>query len=450
MARSLHLNLFIHGRGHHEASWRHPGATRLPLTDIRYYRELAQIAERGLFDSIFLADALAIADGIGHVARSGLEPITTLSAVAGATEKIGLIGTASTTYTEPYNLARQFASLDHISNGRAGWNIVTSWVQGAGPNYGYDQQIEHADRYERAHEFVDVVSQLWDSWADDAVVDDPQSGVYADEDRITAIRHRGQYHRVAGPLNLPRSPQGRPVYVQAGSSDVGRRFAARYAEAVFTAHLEKKTAVDFYADIKRQAAGFGRGADEILILPGISATIGSTEAEAKRLEQELHEATHPSVGLSRLSNRFGGHDFSHFDLDAKLSVNDFPDPGTVQGAQSRAGVILSLVKRDAPTLRQLLHSLAGARGHFTIAGTPEQIADTIEDWFKTGAADGFNVMPPVLPLLLETFIAEVVPILQKRGLFRTEYEGSTLREHYGLGRPESRYFGTNPPAKLTA
>ncbi len=450
MSRKLHLNLFVHGRGHHETAWRHEGSTRRALTDIKYYQELAQSAEKGLFDSVFLADALAIADGISHVARSGLEPLTTLAAIAGVTDKIGLIGTASTTYTEPYNLARQFASLDHISDGRAGWNIVTSWVQGAGPNFGYDQQIEHAERYERADEFVDVVSKLWDSWADDAIVDDRESGVYADLDRIRAINHKGKYHKVAGPLNVSRSPQGRPVYVQAGSSDSGRRFAARYAEAVFTAHLEKRTAIEFYSDIKTQAATFGRRPHQILILPGISAVIGSTEAEAKRLQTELDEASDPRVGLARLSNRFGGHDFSHLKLDQVLSVADFPDPRTVQAAQSRAGVITSLVERERPTLRQLLHSLAGARGHFTTHGTPEQIADIIQDWFTSGAADGFNVMPPVLPYLLDTFVEEVVPILQKRGLFRTEYEGSTLREHYGLERPESQYFGPSEPVSLTA
>ncbi len=441
MSRQLHLNLFIHGRGHHEAAWRHGGSTLLPLTDIRYYTELAQIAERGLFDSVFFADALAIGDGIRHVARGGLEPITTLAALAGSTTRIGLIATASTTYTEPYNLARQFSSLDHITGGRVGWNIVTSWVQGAGPNFGYDRQIEHAERYERAFEFIDVVTKLWDSWADDAVVDDRTSGLYADTGRIREIRHEGRFNKVGGPLNIPRSPQGRPVFVQAGSSTSGRRFAAHCAEAVFTAQLEKETAAEFYADLKAQAAAIGRSRDEILILPGLSAVIGSTEAEAKRLLHELNELTHPSVGLARLSNRFGGHDFSHLDLDAVLSPDDFPDPASVQGAQSRAAVILSLVRRERPTLRGLLHSLAGARGHFTTAGTPEQVADIIEDWFTSGAADGFNVMPPVLPLLLNTFVEQVVPILQRRGLFRTEYSGGTLRDHYGLSRPESIYFG---------
>lgn len=440
MSRTLHLNLFIHGRGHHEAAWRHERSTRLQLTDIRYYQRLAQRAEQGLFDSIFLADALAIGEEIEHVAGSGLEPLTTLAAVAGGTERIGLIATASTTYTEPFNLARQFASLDHISGGRIGWNIVTSWVKGAGPNFGYDTQISHAERYERAHEFMDVVTKLWDSWADDAVLDDRRSGCFADTSRIRGIAYAGKYQKVAGPLNIPRPPQGRPVFVQAGSSIDGRRFAAEFAEAIFTAHLQKDTATEFYADIKSQARALGRQPDQVLVLPGLSAIIGSTEAEARRLWQDLNEQSDPQTGLARLSNRFGGYDFSHLNLDAPLSVADFPPPETVEASRSRTQVIVALVSRERLTLRQLLQRLAGARGHFTMAGTPEQVAALIEDWFLSGAADGFNVMPPILPALLDTFIDEVVPILQKRGLFRTSYEGHTLRDHYGLARPESQFF----------
>ena len=446
MSRRLHLNLFIHGRGHHETSWRHPASTPLDLTDIRYYQQLAQIAEDGLFDSIFLADQLTVGHEVAHVAKGVLEPLTTLAALATVTDKIGLIATASTTYTEPFNLARQFASLDHISGGRIGWNIVTSWLPEAGRNFGHDRLIEHSERYARADEFLDVVTKLWDSWADDAVIDDRRAGRYADPDRLRAINHSGAHYRVAGPLNIPRPPQGRPVLVQAGSSTTGKRFAARYAEAIFTAHLEKAAAVAFYADIKAQALALGRKPDQIVILPGLSAIIGSTEAEARRIWKDLNELSDPQVGLERLSNRFGGHDFSHLSLDQVLSVDDFPDPATVQAAQSRAQVITALVARERPTLRQLLHSLAGARGHYTVAGTPEQIADIIEDWFKSGAADGFNLMPPILPALLQSFISEVTPILRKRGLFRSEYEGRTLRDHYGLDRPQSQFF----PARTAA
>ncbi|MGH7097497.1 MAG: LLM class flavin-dependent oxidoreductase [Stellaceae bacterium] len=437
MTRQLHLNLFIHGRGHHEASWRHPASSPLPLTDIRYYQDLAQRAEAALFDSIFLADQLALGGDVAQAPRTWLEPITVLAAVATATSRVGLIATASTTYTEPFNLARQFASIDHISNGRAAWNIVTSWLATAAENYGGGGPVSHADRYVRGEEFMAVVKALWDSWAADAVIDDRASGVYARRERIRAIDHRGEFYRVAGPLNLPRCPQGRPVLVQAGSSDTGRRFAARHADAVFTAHMARATAQEFYADLKRLAAEEGRAPDEVLILPGLSPMIAGTEAEAQRLAREVNELTDPDVGRKRLSGRFGGHDFSHLPLDRPLSTADFPDPETVEAARSRTEVILNLVRRDKPTLRQLLGYLAGARGHFVTAGTPEQIADLIAEWFADGAADGFNIMPPLLPAQLDAFSAGVIPLLQRRGLFRTEYRGATLREHYGLPWPKS-------------
>ncbi len=435
MSRQLHLNLFIHSRGHHEASWRHPDASPLSLTDVRYYTDLAQQAEKGLFDSIFLADQLSLGEDAGQAARSWLEPVTTLTAAAVATSRIGLIGTCSTTYTEPFNLARQFASLDHISSGRAAWNIVTSWSVAAAKNFGDDQQVSHAERYERADEFMAVAKALWDSWGDGALLDDRESGQYADMSQIRPLVHRGKYYSVQGPLNMPRCPQGRPVLVQAGSSETGRDFAARHAEAVFTAHLEQATARDFYKDLKARVRKAGRREGQALILPGFSPVIAGTEAEAIRYRDELNGLTDVEVGRKRLSGRFGGHDFSHLPLDTPLSPDNFPDPETVQAARSRTEVIIGLVRREKPTLRQLLATLAGARGHYIFAGTPEQVADFMENWLAEGCADGFNVMPPVLPKMLEVFVAEVVPILQKRGLFRTEYTGSTLREHYGLDRP---------------
>jgi FMN-dependent oxidoreductase (nitrilotriacetate monooxygenase family) len=439
MERQLHLNLFIHGRGHHEASWRHPASSPLQLTDIRYYQDLAQRAEAALFDSIFLADQLALGGDVTQAPRTWLEPITVLAALAVATSRVGLIATASTTYMEPFNLARQFASIDHISNGRAAWNIVTTWLATAAENYGGTGQVSHSDRYTRGDEFMAVVNELWDSWARDAVIDDRGTGAYARRERIRSINHSGDHYKVAGPLNMPRCPQGRPVLVQAGSSDTGRRFAARYADAVFTAHLAKETAQEFYADLKKLAAAEGRNPAHILILPGLSPMIGSTEAEAKRLAREADDLTDPEVGRKRLSGRFGGYDFSHLPLDRPLVPEDFPDPSAVEAARSRTEVILNLVRRDKPTLRQLLGYLAGARGHYVMAGTPEQVADLIEGWFADGAADGFNVMPPLLPAQLDVFSAEVVPLLQRRGLFRTEYAGSTLREHYGLPWPTSAF-----------
>lgn len=441
MVRQIRLNLFIQSYGHHEASWPHSTASPLALTDLDYYVDLAQRAERGLFDSIFLADTLSLWDDITTTPHNWLEPITLLGALAAKTERIGLIATASTTYTEPFNIARQYASLDHISHGRVGWNIVTSWSATAADNFGDEAQVSHAERYERAEEYLAVVKGLWDGWADDAVIADRQSGRYAARDKIRPIAHSGQFYSVAGPLNIPRGPQGRPVLVQAGSSDTGRRFAARHAEAVFTAHLEKATAQDFYKDLKALAEKEGRPSDQILVLPGFSPIIAATETEAQRIADELNELADPETGRGRLSGRFGGYDFSHLPLDKPLSVDDFPDPSTVEAARSRTEVILGLVRRERPTLRQLLAKLAGARGHFTIVGTPDQIADTMEDWFHDGAADGFNLMPPILPSMLDAFIEEVLPILQKRGLFRTAYDGKTLRAHLGLSRPASS-FGT--------
>ena len=439
MKRHMHLNLFIHSRGHHEAAWRHPAASPLALSDIRYYQALAQHAEAGLFDAIFLADQLALGDDIAHGPRTALEPLTVLAALAVSTCRIGLIATASTTYTEPFNLARQFASLDHISRGRIGWNIVTSWLAPAARNYGGTAQVSHAERYARAEEFLTVVKGLWDSWADDAELDDRASGHYGNPARIRPLNHAGPYYRVAGPLNLPRCPQGRPVLVQAGSSDTGRGFAARHAEAIFTAHMEKTRAKEFYADLKSRVAVQGRGPDQALILPGLSPFIASSEVEAQRLAEELSALANPEAGRKRLSGRFGGHDFSHLPLDTPLTPADFPVPSTVEAARSRTEVILELVRQERPTLRQLLARLAGARGHHTFAGTPEQVADLMEDWCTDGAADGFNIMPPVLPAQLEVFIAEVIPLLQRRGLFRTAYAGDTLRAHYGLLAPDSQF-----------
>ena len=435
MKRPMHLNLFVQSRGHHEAAWRHPKSSKLPLTDIQYSVELAQRAEAGLFDSVFFADVLGLWNDVQTTPFNWLEPLTTLAALAMATKRIGLIATTSTTYTEAYNLARQFSSLDHISRGRIGWNIVTTWSPQAGGNFGNIGEVGHAERYERAEEYMTVVKGLWDSWSDDAVLDDRVAGRYADPQRVRQINHAGKYYKVKGPLNLPRSPQGRPVFVQAGSSDTGKGFAARHAEAVFTAHLEKGTAKAFYEDLKKLVAAEGRDPSQVIILPGFSPIIGSTETEARRFADELNELSDPEVGRNRLSLRFGGYDFSHLPLDKPLVPGDFPDPKMNEASRSRTEVIVGYVREQRPTLRQLLAKLAGARGHFVFEGTPEQVADLMENWIGDGVADGFNLMPPVLPEMLDVFIAQVVPILQRRGLFRTQYEGETLRSHFGLARP---------------
>lgn len=432
MTRQLHLNLFLMTRGHHEGAWRHPGANRKALTDLDLYVDAARIAEAAKFDAVFLADGLVGPDN-GQVASSGqLEPLLLLAALAQHTERIGLIGTASTTYSLPYTLARQFATLDHLSKGRAGWNIVTSWLPRAGENYGLQENVEHAERYRIADEFVAAVDALWRSFPSGAVVDDAESGRFLDIGQVRPVNYAGTHIRTRGPLNVPGSPQGRPVLVQAGQSETGRAFAAQWAEAIFTAHGSKESAQGFYADIKGQAKSLGRSAEGIVILPGISAAIGSTEYEARQVWEELDSLTSIDVGLGRLSARFGGYDFSSLPLDRRLTRDDFPDPALVEASRSRAMGYVETTLRDGLTLRQLLRRLAGARGHLAIAGTPEQVADTIEDWFRTGAADGFNVMPPVITQQLELFASEVVPILRKRGLFRSDYQSSTLRGHFGL------------------
>ncbi|MFH9432795.1 LLM class flavin-dependent oxidoreductase [Streptomyces rochei] len=432
-ARKLHLNLFVYPGGHHEAAWRHHGTDPTRLLDIGFYQDLARSAERATFDAVFFADGPSLADNVRYASRFRLEPFTWLSAVAAATERIGLIATASTTYTEPYNLARLFASLDHLSRGRAGWNIVTTGAPQAAANFGLDAHPVHAERYDRAREFVDVVTRLWDSWEDEALVADQKSGLFADTDRIHEIDHAGRHLKVRGPLNLPRSPQGRPVYVQAGSSEDGRAFAAAYAEAVFTAHQTLRSGQEFYADVKARAAALDRDPRQVIVLPGISPFIGSTEAEARALHQEFNELTQPEYSL-HLLQRLLGLELSADELDGPVPRSLIETQGE-RGNGSRFQLVLDIIDREQPTVRQLLHRLAGARGHRVVAGTPEQIADEIQEWFEHGAADGFNIMPPWLTGGFDLFAEHVVPILRARGLFRTAYTGATLREHYGLPRP---------------
>jgi len=435
--RQLTLNLFIYPGGHHEAAWRYKESEPERVLDIRYYQELAQKAEAAKFDAVFLADGPSLAENVRYSSRVRLEPVTWLTAIAAATEKIGLIGTASTTYNEPYNLARLFASLDHISGGRAGWNIVTTSDAGAAHNFGLPEHPPHGERYEKAREFLDAVTKLWDSWEDDALVADPQSGIFADADKVHRIDHVGKHYRVRGPLNVSRSPQGRPVYVQAGSSEDGRSFAAQFAEAIFTAHQTLGSAQEFYSDIKTRAAALGRRPDHLRILPGISPFLGSTQAEADRLEEEINDLIQPAASLDQLK-RMIGVDLSGYDLDGPVPRHIIDTNGP-KGLASRFQLVVDIVDRENPTIRQLIQRLAGARGHRVVVGTPEHVANEIQTWFEQGAADGFNVMPPWLTGGFDSFVAEVVPILRKRGLFRQDYSGATLRDHYGLPRPESLF-----------
>jgi FMN-dependent oxidoreductase (nitrilotriacetate monooxygenase family) len=443
--RQLSLNAFLHDTGHHEASWRHPDSGAEHIGDITWYQAIARKVEAAKLDAVFLADG-PVWWGTGHRPSNQFEPITLLTALATVTERIGLIATASTTFYEPFNLARLFGSLDRISAGRAGWNIVTTFSEDAAYNFGLDAVPSNEERYGRAQDFVDVVSKLWDSWEDDAVLVDRASGEYVDTAKVHAINHVGQYLKVRGPFSAPRSAQGRPVYIQAGSSNEGRAFAARNAEAIFTAHQTIGDARAFYDDIKAKARGFGRNPDHVKILPGISPFVADSAQEAEELYRYFNELTVPAYGLEQLG-KMAGVSLGHLDLDEPVPLEIFRGAGNVlDNNRSRRQVVANIVERDRPTVRQLLHRLAGGRGHNVVHGTPVQVADTIQEWFESGAADGFNVMPPLYPQLLDAFTGKVVPILQERGLFRTDYTGSTLREHYGLPRPESQYAATAPVA----
>ncbi|RSM44649.1 LLM class flavin-dependent oxidoreductase [Amycolatopsis balhimycina DSM 5908] len=429
----MHLNAFVMPNGHHEAAWRHPSTDPHRARTLQHYVDIARTAERGKLDSLFLADGVALWGNVKHNSHSHFEPLTLLSALAASTVHIGLIATASTTYNEPYHLARKFASLDHLSGGRAGWNIVTSAGIDEARNFNLAKRPSHDARYDRAEEFVEVVKKLWDSWDDDAAVVDRASGVYADTGRIRAISHDGPHFQVRGPLNIERPVQGHPLLVQAGSSETGKEYAARHAEAVFTAQQTLAEGKAFYDDVKGRLSKYGRTPDELKILPGISPILGRTEAEAREREAELTALITPDYGLQQLSKMLD-HDVTGYPLDGPL-----PEVGSfTEGGQSRFELVVGLARREDLTIRQLLERLAGGRGHRVFAGTPVQVADELEAWFTGGAADGFNVMPPTLPGGLDDFVDLVVPELRRRGLFRTEYSGSTLREHYGLARPVNR------------
>lgn len=434
--KTFHLNAFLMGVGHHEAAWRHPRTDAHRVLDVRHFQNLARIAERGKLDSVFFADTLAVGPRIERNTLAVFEPVTLLSAIATATERIGLIATASTSYNEPFNLARKFASLDHISAGRAGWNIVTSGSVDEAYNFGLDAIPEHARRYERAEEFVDVAVALWDSWESEAIVLDTEAGVFADPSRVHTLDYAGERFRVRGPLNSPRGPQGRPLLVQAGSSESGKEFAAHRAEAVFTAQRTVEEGVRFYRDLKSRLAKYGRAEHELKVLPGLVPFIADTVEEAKALEQEFTDLISPDYALRQLSSMLGV-DLTAHALDAPLPP--LPAESEIQGGKSRFTLVKELAETEDLTVRQLIGKLGGGRGHRTFAGTPEQVADELQTWFEAGAADGFNIMPPYLPGGLEDFVDRVVPILQERGLFRADYESTTLRGHYGLDPVESQF-----------
>ncbi|CUI30131.1 Nitrilotriacetate monooxygenase component A [Achromobacter xylosoxidans] len=436
--RQIKLGAFLMQTGHHIAAWRHPEAQADAPVNFRHYAELARRAEAAKFDAIFLADSVGVRNtdlaSLSRTARSDhFEPLTLLSALAAVTEKIGLIATVSTTYNEPYHVARKFASLDHISGGRSGWNLVTSSGQGEAQNFNLDEHVEHARRYARAAEFHDVVLGLWDSWEDDAFLRDKHSGQYFDPAKLHPLRHRGEHFSVRGPLNVSRSPQGRPVVVQAGASPAGRDLAARTAEVIFVAHQTFDEARAFYRDIKGRAVEYGRDPDDIKIMPGIFPVIGRSQAEAEDKFARLQDLIHPVVGVQLLSNMIGGFDLSGYPVDGPL-----PDIPETNGGKSRQQLLIDLARRDNLTIRQLYLRIAGARGHQQVVGTPQSVADQLQQWFEEDGADGFNIMSPWLPGGLDDFIELALPELRRRGLFRTEYSGATLRQHLGLARPAHR------------
>jgi FMN-dependent oxidoreductase (nitrilotriacetate monooxygenase family) len=435
--RKMRMGVFVMTSGHHVAAWRRPAAFRGDL--FSEFKELARIAEAAKFDLLFVADSLSTRIANREAAQRSahnfsptmFEPLTLISALSAVTTKLGYVATASTTFTEAYNMARLFATADHISGGRVGWNVVTTADAESAANYGLDKVLDHDERYVRAEEYVDVVTRLWDSWADDAVVRDRESGQWLDLGKQRFAGHEGKYLKVGGPLNVPRSPQGHPVLVQAGASGPGRDLAARIADIVFTAGTVKEQAVEFYKDLKARAVHFGRDPDGVKIMPGISPIVGSTEEEANRILTDLNAGIDIGVAVQNLQNFMPDIDIHGFALDEKV-----PEVTQMtQAQQSRQKLAWDMARREGLTMRELALWFSGTRGHNTVIGTPEQIADKMQDFFQSGGCDGFNVMPMLFPDVFRDFAEQVVPILQKRGLFREDYEGDTLRDHLGLDRP---------------
>lgn len=431
--RQLRLNVNILHSGFVPSAWRLPDSDPWAFADVGHYIRVARIAEAAKLDAVFLADNAAIVDQIHFRPITALEPTVLLASIAAATTHIGLIGTASTSYNEPYNIARRFASLDHVSAGRAGWNVVTTADAASARNFGREVAPDHRQRYARADEFTRVVKALWDSWEDDAFTGDKAGGRFVDAAKVQPIAHHGEHFSVHGPLNLPRSPQGHPVLVQAGGSADGRELAARHAEAVFSASQSFEESLLYGRELKARAEVLGRGADAVLVLAGLTTIIGATEAQARQRRDELVDLIPWDYSLTRLAGTLGITP-DRLKLDAPLPEG-LSLPANGNGNHTFFHATLALARRRNLTVRELIRELGGGGGHRVIVGTPEQIADDIEHWFRHGAADGFNLMPDVLPHGLQDFVDGVVPILQRRGIFRTEYEGATLREHLGLKRP---------------
>ncbi|WP_149539556.1 LLM class flavin-dependent oxidoreductase [Siccirubricoccus phaeus] len=434
----ISLGLSMRYLGYHAAAWRHPSADPNAASSYAHYLHVARVAEAAKFDMVFLADGIGLRtkdEPPGALCRSHqtleLEPLTLLSALAPMTQRIGLVATASTTYNEPFHIARKWASLDHLSGGRAGWNIVTSWSEAEAWNFNREKHLDYETRYDRAAEFVEVVKGLWDSWEADAPVFDKASGIFFDQSKLHPLHHQGRHFKVRGPLTIKRTPQGRPVLVQAGASEQGLEIAAKSADVVYSAshHLEHARA--YYTELKSRLAKYGRAPEELKIMPGITLFIGRTMAEAQEKYDLINALVAPEIGLSYLYGQLG--DLSGYDLDGPV-----PEPRNPM-IKSISRNLLALAQRDKLTIRQLYTTIAAGFGGRVLVGTPESIVDDMEEWVAAGAADGFNICPPVLPLGLEEFVELVVPELRRRGMFREEYAGPTLRDHLGVKAPANRY-----------
>jgi FMN-dependent oxidoreductase (nitrilotriacetate monooxygenase family) len=441
--RKMKLGAFFHPTGNHVASWLQVDTQIDAGTNVAHYIELAHIAESAKFDLIFLADALTVRAGNLEVLSRWpqymvfFDPIILLSAIASVTTRIGLVCTATTSYNEPYNVARRFASFDHVSHGRAGWNVVTSGNQSEAFNFGRSQHFQHDEAYARATEFADVVFGLWDSYDDNAFVRDRITGRYFDPEKLHFLNHKGKYFSVKGPLNMARPPQGRPVIFQAGSSEAGRELAARIAEGVFTPQHTIAAAQKFSEDLRRRMTRFGRSPHHVKIMPGLNPIVGRTEREAREKYRHLQSLIHPDVGRELLSNALGDVDLRGLPLDEPIPAWVFEQPSI--GHTTLVGVVQNWARNEGLTLKQLYERFAGARGQRTVIGSAVQIADDMEKWFCEGAVDGFLIQPSCLPGDFRDFAELVVPELQNRGLFRADYEGESLRDHLGLDRPVSRY-----------
>ncbi|MFY9899799.1 MAG: LLM class flavin-dependent oxidoreductase [Xanthobacteraceae bacterium] len=437
--RQLHLGAFMRPASIHTGAWRYPGAWPDMNFNFAHIKESIQKLERAKFDAFFMADHMAVLnmpmDALkrSHTATS-FEPFTLLSALSQATDRIGLVATGSTTFDAPYHIARRFASLDHLSNGRAGWNIVTTSNPDAALNFGLEEHMEHGERYRRAREFYDVVTGLWDSWADDAFVRDVEDGIFFDPAKMHVLNYKGKYFSVRGPLNIARPVQGWPVIVQAGASEAGRQLAAETAEAVFTAQSDIAAGRQFYADVKSRMEKLGRAREHMKILPGCFVVVGDSVEQARAKRAKLDSLVNYANAIASLSIALG-HDASKFDPDRPLP-DDIPESNASKSGRERA---IALGRRESLTVRQLAQRLGGYSG-LAMVGTAQTIVDEMEKWLETEASDGFTVMFPYLPGGLDDFVERVVPELQRRRLFRRDYEGATLRDHLGLPRPKNRFF----------